>query len=180
MPAANAPAGHTPEGGVLVGGPEAAHRMVLYEDPQCPYCRMFEEGAGDLLSRAVQTGSLAVEYRMRCFLGPESVRADNALAGAAEQGGFDRLRRYLFAHQPPEQSGGYTEADLLDAGAAVGLGDGGYAEVVRSGRYVDWVLERERTFQAEDPEGTPAAVVDGARVSSAVLFEPSRLVRLLG
>ena len=51
----------------------------------------------------VDAGELAVEYRMRCFLGPESVRADNALALAAEAGRFDELRRALFAAQPPRE-----------------------------------------------------------------------------
>jgi hypothetical protein len=58
---------------------------------------------------------------MRCFLGPESVRADNALALAAEADRFDELRRALFAAQPPEGTGGFTTEDLLRLGAGVGL-----------------------------------------------------------
>ena len=81
-----APSGHTPDGGVLVGSDGARRRLVVFEDPQCPYCRQFEEVSGDLLRREVAAGAVAVEYRMRCFLGPESVRADNALALAAEAG----------------------------------------------------------------------------------------------
>jgi hypothetical protein len=69
------PSGHTPDGGVLVGTENARRRLVLFEDPQCPYCRRFEEVSGDLLAREVAAGAVAVEYRMRCFLGVESVRA---------------------------------------------------------------------------------------------------------
>jgi len=83
------PSSHTPEGGVLVGNTDASKRMVLFEDPQCPYCRQFEELNRPLITTALDAGELAVEYRMRCFLGPESVRADNALALAAEAGRFD-------------------------------------------------------------------------------------------
>ena len=93
-----APSGHTPEGGVLVGDAEARQAIVLFEDPQCPYCRQFEELNGPVIAAALQAGALAVEYRMRCFLGPESVRADNALALAAEAGRFDELRKALFRH----------------------------------------------------------------------------------
>src|SRR5271154_6044691 len=106
------PSGHTPQGGVLVGSPEARRRLVVFEDLQCPYCREFEEISGDLLRREVVAGSVAVEYRIRSFLGPESVRAANALAAAAEAGHFDQLRRDLFAVQPDEGSGGYTVDDL--------------------------------------------------------------------
>src|ERR1700685_2619407 len=95
------PSGHTPEGGVLLGKPDASRNMVLFEDPQCPYCRQFEELSGPLVTAALDAGGLSVEYRMRCFLGPESVRADNALALAAEAGSFDKLRQALFAAQPP-------------------------------------------------------------------------------
>src|SRR5271170_6540379 len=115
------PSGHTPEGGVLVGDPGARHQMILFEDPQCPYCRQFEELNGAVVAAAREGGELAVEYRMRCFLGAESVRADNALALAAEAGRFDELRQALFSEQPPEGSGGFATADLLQIGADAGL-----------------------------------------------------------
>src|ERR1700683_4238452 len=102
------PSGHASEGGVLVGNAKASKGMILFEDPQCPYCREFEELNGALIAAATEAGELAVEYRMRSFLGPESVRADNALALAAEAGAFDQLRRALFAAQPPEGTGGFT------------------------------------------------------------------------
>jgi protein-disulfide isomerase len=68
------PSGHTPEGGVLVGNAEARHQMIVFQDPQCPFCQQFEELNGPVLRAAVDAGSLAVEYRMRCFLCAESVR----------------------------------------------------------------------------------------------------------
>ena len=114
------PSGHTAEGGVLVGSANSSRGMVLFEDPQCPYCRQFEELNGPLVTAALEAGELAVEYRMRCFLGTESVRADNALALAAEAGRFDVLRQALFAAQPPERTGGFTTEDLLRLGARVG------------------------------------------------------------
>jgi protein-disulfide isomerase len=165
------PSGHTPEGGVLVGNARAGRNMVLFEDPQCPYCRQFEELNGSLITSALQSGALAVEYRMRCFLGPESVRADNALALAAEVGRFDELRRALFAAQPPEGSGGFTIEDLLRVGAQEGIGDPDFVSGVRTARYEEWVLAREAAYQAQDPQGTPAAWLDGAPLEARVLFD---------
>ena len=155
------PSGHTPEGGVVVGDSKASKGMVLFEDPQCPYCRQFEEVNGPLITAALDALELAVEYRMRCFLGPESVRADNALALAAEAGRFDELRRALFAAQPPEGTGGFTTQDLVRLGAEVGLTDSDFASGVREARYERWVLRQERRYQSEDPQGTPAAWLDG-------------------
>ena len=173
------PSGHTPEGGVLVGNADARQSMVLFEDPQCPYCRQFEERNGTLVTAAVDAGALAVEYRMRCFLGPESVRADNALALAAEAGRFDELRQALFASQPPEGTGGFTIDDLLRLGTRVGLDSPDFVSGVRSARYAEWVLRREAAYQEEDPQGTPAAWLDGSPLDSNVLFDPAAFARTL-
>jgi hypothetical protein len=173
------PSGHTPEGGVLVGADNARRQLVLFEDPQCPYCRRFEKVSGDLLLREIAAGAVAVEYRMRCFLGVESVRANNALALAAENGKFDQLRRELFAHQPPEQSGGFTPADLVELGRGAGLTSPDYERDVREGRYEEWVLAIDRVFEQQDPEGTPAGTLDGRPVEREVLYDPERLGGLI-
>jgi protein-disulfide isomerase len=173
------PTGHTSEGGVLLGNARASRAMVLFEDPQCPYCRLFEELNGDLIAAAVEAGELAVEYRMRCFLGPESVRADNALALAAEVGRFDELRRALFAAQPPEGTGGFTTEDLLGLGADVGLAGSEFVSGVRSVRYADWVLKCETVYQTEDPQGTPAAWLNGHRMDADVLLDQLAFSRAL-
>jgi protein-disulfide isomerase len=149
--------------------------MVLFEDPQCPYCRQFEEISGELLRSARNEGIVAIEYRMRCFLGIESVRADNALALAAEAGRFDELRTTLFAAQPPEGTGGFTTADLLELGQQVGLTGPDYLSGVKEGRYERWVLKTEQSFQEQDPQGTPAAWLDGQPVDPRMLTNPRAL-----
>jgi hypothetical protein len=169
------PSGHTPEGGVLIGADNARRRLVLFEDPQCPYCRRFEEASGDLLRREVSAGAVAVEYRMRCFLGTESVRADNALALAAEEGRFDQLRRELFADQPDEGTGGFTATDLIELGRRAGLVGPDYERGVRDGRYEEWVLAVDRVFQEQDRKGTPFGILDGRPVETAVLYNPEKL-----
>jgi len=173
------PSGHTAEGGVLVGSAKASRSMVLFEDPQCPYCRQFEEMNGPVMRAALGAGDLAVEYRMRCFLGPESVRADNALALAAEVGRFDELLRALFAAQPPEGTGGFTTEDLLRLGASVGLTESDYVSGVQTARYEKWVLSREEAYQAQDPQGTPAAWLNGRPLGADVLFDPGAFEKAL-
>src|SRR4051812_49458320 len=152
------PSGHTAEGGVLVGSDNARRRLVVFEDPQCPYCRQFEETSGDLLRREVAAGAVAVEYRMRCFLGPESVRADNALALAAEAGRFDQLRREIFAAQPPEHSGGFTVEDLLDLGRRGDLADPTFVTGGGGGRYEAVGSQGCPAFPEEGPAGQPAGL----------------------
>ncbi|GAB4082002.1 thioredoxin domain-containing protein [Modestobacter muralis] len=173
------PAGHTPEGGVLVGSDGARRKLVVFEDPQCPFCRQFEDATGDLLRREISSGSVSVEYRMRSFLGPESVRANNALALAAEAGHFDQLRRELFAHQPAEQTGGFTTDELVELGRRAGLTGPEFVSGVQQGRHADWVVEREEAFLAQDPDGTPQAQLDGEWVDAQVLYDPEALGALV-
>ncbi len=173
------PSGHTPDGGVLVGNANAGLSMVLFEDPQCPYCRQFEELNGPPITVALEGGELAVEYRMRCFLGAESVRADNALALAAEAGRFDELRKALFDAQPPEGTGGFTTEDLLRLGAEVGLNGSDFVSGVQEARYQQWVLRRETIYQGEDPQGTPAAWLNGKPLDPRVLFDSREFERRL-
>jgi Thioredoxin len=173
------PAAHTADGGVLLGRGDAPRRLVLFEDPQCPYCRQFEEISGALIRSAWQRGDVAVEYRMRCFLGVESVRANNALALAAEASRFDELRNELFASQPDEGSGGFTIEDLLALGHRVGLADHDYITGVKTGRYEPWALSVEGEFQRQDPQGTPAAVFNGEVVDSRVLTDTRALEALV-
>jgi hypothetical protein len=179
MGATGVPPGHTAEGGVLVGGEGARRRLVVFEDPQCPYCREFEERCGDLLRREVAAGAVAVEYRIRSFLGIESVRAANALAVAAGVGRFDELRREMFANQPPEHSGGFTTEDLLDLGRRVDITSAEYVAGVREGRYEAWVREIEEAFGEQDPEGTPFGVLDGRPIDSESLYDPDALGALI-
>lgn len=181
MEATEVPPGHTSEGGVVVGSDGARTRLVVFEDPQCPYCREFENASGDLLRREVAAGAVAVEYRIRSFLGDESVRAANALAAAAGTGSsrFDELRHELFAEQPPEHSGGFSTDVLLELGSRVGLTGDDYIAAVREARYEHWVREIDGAFQQQDPQGTPFALLDGQPVGSETLYDPERLGALL-
>jgi hypothetical protein len=164
---------------VRVGDLDARKGLLLYEDPQCPYCRQFEELNGAIIAAAVLGRELVVEYRMRCFLGPESVRADNALALAAETGCFDELRHELFKHQPVEGTGGFTVDDLLELGGLVGLTDQNFVSGVRQARYEQWVLDREARFASQDPQGTPAAYLNGRLLLQEVLFSASAFEQVL-
>jgi hypothetical protein len=128
-----------------------------------------------MLRREVAAGAVAVEYRIRSFLGSESVRAANALAVAAAAARFDELRREMFANQPPEHTGGFTTEDLLELGSRVGLTSADYVAGVREGRYESWVREIDEAFEEQDPSGTPFAVLDGRPIDSESLYSPEAL-----
>jgi hypothetical protein len=132
-----------------------------------------------LLRREVAAGAVAVEYRSRCFLGPESVCAANALALAAEAGRFDQLRREMFATQPSQGSAGYTADDLVALGQRAGLHDPEYATAIREGGTNNGHASSTRFSKTRTLTGTPAAFLDGQPVASEVLYDPQTLGELV-
>jgi hypothetical protein len=94
-------------------------------------------------------------------------------------GVIDELRQTLFATQPPEGTGGFTTDDLLRLGARVGLTGSDFVSGVETARYEKWVLSREAVYQAQDPQGTPAAWLDGNPLDSKILFDRPEFERRL-
>jgi protein-disulfide isomerase len=174
------PLGANSSGGIVVGSSTAGHRVLVYEDPQCPVCKTFEDRSGALLAQAVERGLVSVEYRMRSFLGPESVRAVAALGAAADEGRFEQLREQLFAHQPREQTGGYTIDDLLSLGQAAGLTSSEFQQKVRSQRYATWARTTDDTASRNGNIGTPELWLDGRKVPLEVMLQPAQFAQVLG
>lgn len=77
----------------------------------------------------------------------------------------------LFAAQPPEGTGGFTVEILLQLAADTGLTGSDFAAGVREGRYEKWVLWQEATYRDQDPQGTPAAWLDGRPLNPNILFD---------
>jgi len=164
-----APSDVTAAGGVVVGRADAPVRLVAYEDPQCPVCGRFEAADGAVVRAAVAAGRVSVEYRMRSFLGPESVRAVGALGAAQAAGRFEPLREGLFSHQPAEGTGGFTTGDLLTLGRDAGITDPSYAAAVRAGTYAGWARQVDEQASRDGNVGTPEIRRDGKPIDLATL-----------
>ena len=63
----------------------------------------------------------------------------------------------------------------LVLGRRVGPDDPAHVTGVRDGRYEAWVVEVDRVFQEQDPQGTPAALLDGRPVDSSALYDARAL-----
>ncbi len=158
------PTGATSSGGIWVGSPSAATTLIAYEDPQCPICGQFEKINGPTLRTAIAAGKVGVQYRMRSFLGVESVRADNALAAAQDEGKFEALREAMYAHQPVEHTNGFTTTTLLALGQSVGLDDTAFVHAVRAMTYARWVASVDAQASRDGDVGTPELVHLGGQL----------------
>lgn len=162
------PAGAVESGdGVLVGDPDAPVDVEVWFDFQCPYCGQFEEESGPVLEEYIDNGTTQVLYHPAAFLGEESERATNAYGCAVDEGKPAEYMRELFANQPQEKTGGYTNDDLIESGAAIGLTSPEFTSCVEDGTYADWgsgiVLD---SMRAAGVESTPTVLVNGEQLES--------------
>jgi protein-disulfide isomerase len=112
-----------PQSGSVLGDPKAQFTMVEFVDLQCPFCREYTLNALPTVIRDfVRTGKVKVDLKLLTFIGPDSVPAAKAAAGAAQQ---DKLWQFadLFYHQQRTENTGYVTQDFLKkiANATPGL-----------------------------------------------------------
>jgi protein-disulfide isomerase len=159
--------------GVLVGDAGAPVEVDVWFDFQCPFCRQFETANGPVLAELIDDGTVKADYHPAAFLGEESERATNAFGCAIDAGRPREFMAELFENQPEERTGGYTEDDLIEHGAAVGLDGAEFEACVNDGPYAEWgagqVLDAMRD---EGIESTPTVLIDGEVLPDAAQVTP--------
>jgi protein-disulfide isomerase len=112
-----------PQDGITLGDPKAKATIVVFADPQCPFCRDFDQTElPEVVEKQVRTGRAKLVLRMRAFLGEDSLKATNALYAASEQDKMFQAAAVLYDNQGEENSGWVTEEKLREIlGAVQGL-----------------------------------------------------------
>lgn len=93
--------------------------LVIYEDYQCPACKVREQQFGDVITQLVDEGRITLEIRTAYFLdsvnrngnAKSSSRAAMAAAAADAVGKYREFHKVVFDNQP-EEGIGYTEEQL--------------------------------------------------------------------
>lgn len=88
-----------------LGSASAPVQIVVFADPQCPFCRQLVLGPErQVITDYVNTGRAAITYRHYAFLGPESTHAAEVMECAGKQGSqaFWDFQAQIFEHQFPE------------------------------------------------------------------------------
>lgn len=174
------PAGATKDFGIVYGptgiGAKPAKdmvRVVIYEDLQCPVCRMFEAASGKFLQSAVKQGDIEVEYRFVAFLddlgrsqNKYSHRASNAVLCARESGDkeFKITHDILYLNQPEENTLGPDDNTLVDRVIAAGVPKAKAEECVLKHKYVPWINAATKAMGQHKVKGTPSIWVAGKEV----------------
>jgi len=161
-PPADFPAGLTPDGYPYKGDPQARVVIEEFADFQCPYCgRYAVDVAPKLDAKYVKTGQVYVVFRYFPFIGPESFRAAEAAACAAEQGKFWEYQYTVFANQRGENQGWFTDSRLTDFARAVGVDVDRFQACLTSGRYSRFIAASADQARQRGIRSTPTVIING-------------------
>jgi protein-disulfide isomerase len=153
----------------------AATTIDVWEDPQCPVCKLFADANGSYLESLVREKKANVRYHVLSFLGDESVRAANASFCAADEGQFLDFHKAIYAVQSPlENSGFWSNETLVNMGKKIGITSTTFENCVTKGSKVDVVKANYDSMSKFGVQGTPTVFINGKkweRTQNAFILE---------
>lgn len=160
--------------------------LAIYEDPQCPYCKMFEQAYGQTVKQLSDEGTVNVVFQMASFLDSKlpqsnksSRRAIGGLGCAIDSGVGFEYHRLIYANQPADEGTGWSDGQLLALGSASGLTEAQYPpfrDCVESGKYLGWADNAQQHFDDEQIPGTPYIALDGKELPDSALQSPQAFI----
>lgn len=158
----------SPRDGLVVGsGPV---KIDVYVDYQCPPCSTFEAATEADLSGYIASNRVTLAIHPVAFIDSRSknrysTRAAAAMACAYEGGKTLELHGHLLRNQPPEDTAGPTDDQLVATGATLGLGDS-FRDCVVKGDRLAWVRDATSAAQGNGVTSVPAAFVNGSKIGT--------------
>ena len=152
----------TENGSAVTFNPGLPTVIDVWEDPQCPVCKYFEDANGDYLDSLIREKKATVRFHVLSFLGDESVRAANASFCAAEEDKYLDFHKALYQVQSPlENSGFWSNANLVSIGEKVGIKSDTFTNCVSDGQKVDLVKAHYDSMAKYGVQGTPTVFING-------------------
>ena len=149
-------------GSAITFNPGLAKTVDVWEDPQCPVCKYFEDANNEYIDSLIREKKATVRFHVLSFLGDESVRAANASFCAADEGQYIDFHKALYRVQSPlENSGFWSNETLVAIGSKIGITSEKFAKCVTDGQKVELVKANYDSMQKYGVQGTPTVFIDG-------------------
>jgi protein-disulfide isomerase len=149
-------------GSAITFNPGLAKTVDVWEDPQCPVCKYFEDANGEYIDSLIRDKKATVRFHVLSFLGDESVRAANASFCAADEGQYIDFHKALYRVQSPlENSGFWSNETLITIGSKAGITSEKFAKCVNDGEKVELVKANYDSMSKFGVQGTPTVFIDG-------------------
>jgi protein-disulfide isomerase len=157
----------------VMGDANAPVMIIEYGDYQCPYCyRFWKETEGRIVETYVKTGKVYFIYRSAGnFIGPESGAAAEAAYCAGDQGKFWEYHDMLYSNQGGENTGAFSESNLLKFANKLELNQNMFRDCLRSGKYTARVAQEAAEMQSDGVRATPSFLINGQLVEGAQPFD---------
>jgi protein-disulfide isomerase len=141
--------------------------IIIYEDLQCPVCRVFEEPNMPQILELVNAGKYNLEIHPIGMLDGSSLNEYSSRAGSAllcvadtEPAKFLDFNQALYANQPEEQSFGPDSNQLADLAKSVGVTQTSTIDCIKSDKWANWVKNSYKVASQGLPTGSTPAKVD--------------------
>jgi protein-disulfide isomerase len=161
--------------------------IVEYIDLQCPYCQEFIETNLAAEDKWVADGKATLEIHPISFLGSAtntySSRAANAVACVANYDSGDMLAvlKTMYLDQPPEDSTGLTNAQIISMLSSAGASGSKIAGCINGDSFKSWVTAATSRANIDVFHGTaavpkystPTVYVNGEQYSGSLTDAPT-------
>jgi protein-disulfide isomerase len=163
-----------PQHGDTLGDPAAPVSLLVFEDPQCPFCDEWSlETLPTVVDEFVRTGKVKLVYRGIEIIGPQSIVGLRAIVGAGSQNKLWNLNEALYANQGKENGGWLTSQLVLALAKDLGLNTKTLIKDANSVA-VTHVLEADlKQATAQKVKGTPTFVIQNPPALPKQLNESS-------
>jgi len=149
-----------PQHGDTLGNPNAPATLVVYEDPQCPFCRRWNvETLPTVLRDYVRPGRVKLQYRGVEIIGPNSAQGLRAIYGAGKQNKLWNMVDALYAHQGAENSGWITTDLIRRAAREAGADPDQVVAQMNTASTTAALTRSAKQAVADRVPGTPAFIV---------------------
>lgn len=150
-----------PQHGDTLGKASAPVTLIVYEDPQCPFCRSWNvETLPTVINQYVRTGKIKLVYRGVEIIGPDSIRGLRAIYAAGKQNKLWNLNDALYAHQGTENSGWITNGVILAAAKEAGANGQAILDGMGASSVSAELLKAQQQAAADQLQGTPTFVIE--------------------
>lgn len=170
-PTGKAPVTSSAPQALLMGPASAKHKVVVYEDFLCPYCREFEMSSRDVLYRDAALGRVQVSYRPFHLLQEDySQRALSGWAAVLQSNPAQALKLHnlLYDKQPYEQAASFpSNAQIASWAQSVGVTDKAVLAKIQGAVDTAYVQAADANAQQAGVNSTPTVFLDGKKLGGS-------------
>ena len=144
-----------------------ATKIDVFEDFQCPICKLFEDPIGGYLTSLITEKKAQVTYHPLSFLGngtkdDESIAASNAAYCAADEDKFLDFHKALYDVQSQVENSGFLNTEnLLTIGKKIGITSTTFTDCVTNKSKLVNVVAATESMARYGVKGTPTTLING-------------------